>query len=181
MSFDRPIILFLGLFSCFQATPQLLAPLEIFMRLTHLVAPFFLCVSFLLVFVGCKQGLQEETLIFQEAEALYRAGDYDGAEQRYQTFLETYPKSPFARTATLRQKTITREMDSVMSTRGTNRPLYIRPTMKETRGIIDKELKTANKKPLQGPLDAPIIKPVLTPNKTTDPDSKMTREERQTP
>lgn len=100
---------------------------------THLVA---LLVLLSLALFGCEKSAREETHVFQEAEALYRAGDYDGAAARYQLFLETYPRSPFARTAQLRLKTIDREIESVMGTRGTNRPIFIRPTRAETDQIL---------------------------------------------
>jgi len=89
-----------------------------------------------LLLVACEKSAREETFVFQEAEALYKAGDYDGAAARYQSFIETYPRSPFARTAQLRLKTIDREIESVMGTRGTNRPIFIRPTRAETEQIL---------------------------------------------
>lgn len=101
-----------------------------------LAAAFFVVAALF----GCEQGVHEETRLFQEAEALYRAGDYDGATERYQAFLTAYPRSPFARTAKLRERTIEREMESVMGTRGTNRPVYIRPTGDEAAAIIEREV-----------------------------------------
>lgn len=80
-----------------------------------------------LALAACQPQQREETVLFQEAEALYRAGDYDGAARRYQAFLVAYPRSPFSRTAKLRLRTIDREVESVMGVRGGNRPIYIRP------------------------------------------------------
>lgn len=101
-----------------------------------------LCLSLLsavlLLFSGCPEGPKEETRIFQEAEACYSDGDYDNAVQRYEAFLSAYPRSPLARTAELRLRTIEREIDSVMGSRGGNRPVYKRPDVPST---LDKTQK----------------------------------------
>lgn len=77
--------------------------------------------------VACQPQQREETVLFQEAETMYRSGDYDGAARRYQAFLAAYPRSPFSKTAKLRLRTIDREVESVMGVRGGNRPIYIKP------------------------------------------------------
>jgi hypothetical protein len=82
----------------------------------------------LAVALGCAPPPPEETVIFQDAETCYRAGDYDGAVARYQTFLQTYPRSPLATTAELRLRTINREIESIMGTRAGNRPEYQHPS-----------------------------------------------------
>ena len=93
-----------------------------------------------LVTVSCQEGAREETTTFEEAEALYRAGDYDGASARYEAFLQQYPRSPFARTARLRLATIDREVESVMGTSGANRPIFIRPSESDSQKIIDESV-----------------------------------------
>ncbi len=103
------------------------------LRLAWLLPPLLALACLL---AACEQGAQEETIVFQEAEALYRAGDYDSATERYESFLEAYPRSPFARTARLRLRTIDREVESVMGTRGTNRPIFLRPSAEETEAIL---------------------------------------------
>ncbi len=90
---------------------------------------------------ACAPGAQEETTVFQEAEALYSAGEYDGATERYEAFLERYPRSPFAKTARLRLLTIDREIESVMGTRGTNRPILLRPSESEKATLLKKGKK----------------------------------------
>ena len=82
---------------------------------------------------ACQPQQREETVLFQEAEALYRGGDYDGAARRYQAFLVAYPRSPFSKTAKLRLRTIDREVESVMGVRGGNRPIYIKPEDQKPR------------------------------------------------
>ena len=89
---------------------------------------------------GCEEGQQEETRTFEEAEALYRAGDFDGATERYEAFLEAYPRSPFAHTAKLRLGNIDREVESVMGAGGSNRPVFIRPSGEAAKAIIDEAL-----------------------------------------
>jgi hypothetical protein len=84
-------------------------------------------IALALCLVACQPQQREETILFQEAETLYQDGDYEGATTRYEAFLEAYPRSPFAATARRRLKTIDREVDSVISVRGGNRPIYIRP------------------------------------------------------
>ncbi len=87
-----------------------------------------------LALTACDQNIRDETTTFEQAERLYRAGDYDGAANLYRAFLREYPRSPFTRTAELRLKTIEREVDAVMNTRGGNRPIYIRPNLGNEEG-----------------------------------------------
>jgi hypothetical protein len=110
--------------------------------MTHAMFPTVLIVRRLLCLllvtlavatVACQPQQREETVLFQEAEALYRGGDYDGAARRYQAFLVAYPRSPFSKTAKLRLRTIDREVESVMGVRGGNRPIYIKPEDQQPR------------------------------------------------
>jgi hypothetical protein len=96
---------------------------------------------------GCDKSPHEETRVFEEAEALYRAGDYDGATLRYEAFLDTYPRSPFAKTARMRMATVEREVESVMGTGGANRPVLIPPTTADSEAIIERALGDAGPKP----------------------------------
>lgn len=84
--------------------------------------------------IGCEPDVRDETEIFEEAELLYRIGDYDAAGELYEDFLEAYPRSPFARTAKLRLRTIEREVEAVMGARGGNRPIYVRPSRDPAEG-----------------------------------------------
>lgn len=108
--------------------------------LSKLFVPVLLlctAVAMVLSVDGCDERQRDHTRVFEEAEALYRAGDYDGATRRYETFLEAYPRSPFAKTARMRIASAEREMESVVGTGGANRPVFLRPTTADSEAIIN--------------------------------------------
>lgn len=96
-------------------------------RVVRFVTLLFFLLAAALTVTACQPEPQEETILFQEAETLYKGGDFDGASKRYQAFLRAYPRSPLAETARMRLRTIDREVESVMGVKGGNRPIYIRP------------------------------------------------------
>ncbi len=79
-------------------------------------------------FVGCQEPSSPPTDLFQRAEEFLQRGDYDGASEDYEAFLERYPNSPLAPIAEQRLRNIDRELEAIMGRRSTPAPIYIRPT-----------------------------------------------------
>lgn len=77
--------------------------------------------------VGCDETYEEETVLFERAEQRYAAGDYDGAVERYERFLEIHPLSPLAPIAEQRLRNVEREIDAVMGRRGAPAPIRVNP------------------------------------------------------
>lgn len=77
--------------------------------------------------VGCDETYEEETLLFERAEQRYASGDYDGAVERYERFLDLHPLSPLAPIAEQRLRNIEREIDAVMGRRGAPAPVRVNP------------------------------------------------------
>lgn len=74
---------------------------------------------------GCEQQRITETESFEQAEVAYREGRYRSALDDYEQFLRHYPRSPLAKIAALRIKTINREVQSMLGRTATPPPLYI--------------------------------------------------------
>ncbi len=104
---------------------------------------------------ACQEGVRDETDIFEEAEARYRIGDYDGATALYTEFLALYPRSPFSSAANLRLRTIEREVSAVMGNRGGNRPVYVRPELPDPNLPPTPEAPTDPQPPQESPPATP--------------------------
>lgn len=82
---------------------------------------------------GCNNAPSADTTLFQESEELLRRGDYEGATQGYEDFLELYPSSPLAPVARRRLLNIDQQLEAVMGRRP-NSPIYIRPALPREEG-----------------------------------------------
>jgi hypothetical protein len=78
-------------------------------------------------FGGCGSTTLEETALFEEAEARFSRGDYDGATLLYREFLRLHELSPLADIAEQRLRAVEREVDAVMGRRGAPAPVYVNP------------------------------------------------------
>jgi hypothetical protein len=86
------------------------------------------CAIFMVWWVSaCDEAREEETRLFERAEAHYRHGDYDGAQSLYERFVRQHPQSPFVDVAAQRLRTIDRELDAIMGRRGAPAPIRVNP------------------------------------------------------
>lgn len=87
----------------------------------------FVCALLGLVLAACEPPGKTETVLYEEAEVHYRAGDYQRALDGYESFLKLYPESPLADVARIRIRSINREVNAVLGRSDIPKPKWIPP------------------------------------------------------